>query len=131
MPKKILKAVLAAIGVAVLCAALVVAYMGYQEHDQIYRGRLYRAKSDIAAIDSVIAEFHQKQGRYPRDLDELVSSDLLPKKIFLDPWGSPYRYKQDIDGKGFDVIATPDHQTQARTGLAELSNRTDWQAVLK
>jgi general secretion pathway protein G len=131
MPKKTLKVVLAAIGVAVLCAALVVIYVGYQEHDQIFRGRLYRAKSDIAAMDSAIDEFYKKQGRYPQDFDEIVGAELLPKKIPLDPWGNPYRYKRDIDGKGYDVIAKPDRQTQEKIGLAELSNRTDWQAILK
>ncbi len=60
-----------------------------------------RRKSEIAALDAVIDEFYKRQGRYPQDFDELSSVGLSPKKISLDPWGNPYRYKRDIDGRGY------------------------------
>jgi hypothetical protein len=44
------------VGVALLCAAMVAVYAVYQERNGIYIGRLYGAKSEIAALDAVIDE---------------------------------------------------------------------------
>ena len=111
----------------------------FQERDQLYLSRLYLAKHEIAALAVATELFHQKYGSYPSSLQQLVNptsdgsrEQLLPR-IGSDPWGGHFTTKLSVErwGNALRVWVVPDAKTQHRLGIVELSNKTDWQAILK
>jgi hypothetical protein len=134
------KLVAVIVGVPALLLVGGVLYFIYDEGDQVYRSRLYRAKYDIAAIETAAESFHKEYGSYPTDLQELVHTGRngggdkqFLMRIAPSPWGGPFRYAvaHGATGESIKVWAVPDRKTQDKLGVAELSNKTDWQAILK
>ncbi len=133
---------LAAVIVGVPALVLVggVLYFVYDEGNQAYRSGLYRAKYEIAAIEAAAESFHKEYGSYPTDLQELVHTGRsgggdkqFLMRIAANPWGGPFRYavEHGATGESIKVWAVPDRKTQDKLGVAELSNKTDWQVILK
>lgn len=55
----------------------------------------------------------QRQGSYPKSLNQIPSLQQLPFKIIdtTDGWGTPYRYTVAPDGASFELVsAGPDQQ---------------------
>jgi hypothetical protein len=123
---------------AVLALVSLIVYMLFQEGDQTYWLRLYRAHSDIDALQTATESFRKKMGRNPVSLDELTHPDGAAGERFLgrlasNPWGGPYQSEVE-HGAGGDKIkiwTVPDRKTQDKTGLPELSNEPNWRAILK
>ena len=112
----------------------------FQEGDQVYRSRLYLAKFDIAAIESAVVSFHKEYGSYPTDLQELVhatrdggNGKQFLARIVPNPWGGPFHYEVEHgpSGESVRIRTVPDRKTQDKTGMTELSNRTNWQAIAR
>jgi Type II secretion system (T2SS), protein G len=127
-------------GVPALGFVCVMLYLVYQERDQAYWSRLYLAKSEIAAIETAAESFHKDRGSYPTDLQELVhkAGDSGSDRQYLvripnNPWGGSFRYEVEhgASGESIKIWAVPDRKTQDKIGITELSNRTNWQAILK
>jgi hypothetical protein len=122
------------VGIAILVVGIAgwVSYSFYIEREQTYRSRLFRARSDIHAIESAVDKFRATKGRLPMKLNDLIESDVWPSKsVPVDPWGHPYKYLPNADGTSYAVSGVLDSSTQRRTGLTEVSNRTDWEIVLR
>ena len=115
-------------------------YVLIQEGDQVYWSRLYRARADIDAIETAAELFRKRHGSYPVDLEELVrppldggdDRPLLPRMV-PNPWGGPFHYevKRGANGESIKIWVVPDAKTQHKLGTTELSNNTDWRAILK
>jgi hypothetical protein len=117
-----------------------VLYFVHDEGNQVYRSRLYRAKYEITAIDAAAESFHKKYGSYPTDLQELIhtardggNDRQFLARIAPNPWGGQFLYavEHGANGESVKIWAVPDRQTQDKLGISELSNKTDWQAILK
>jgi Type II secretion system (T2SS), protein G len=128
------------VGGPALVFVCVTLYIVLDEGDQVYWSRLYLAKSEIAAIETAAESFHKEYGSYPTDLQELVHTarDGGNNKQFLtriapNPWGGPFRYEVEhgASGESIKIWAVPDRKTQGKIGSSELSNKTNWQAILK
>ena len=75
------------------------------------------AKSKMVIIESAIGEFNFACGRYPADLEELLTppDDLeekwngpyIKRSRLVDPWGNPYEYVEEgvINPGSFDLIS--------------------------
>ena len=109
-----------------------------QEWDQVYSSRLALAKAEIGAIETAVVLFHKEYGSYPTDLQELVhstrnggSGKQFLKRIVHDPWDGPFHYavEHDASGESVKIWVVPDRKTRDKSGIAELSNRTNWQAI--
>ncbi len=133
-----LAAVIVGVPALVLVGGLL--YFVYDEGKQVYRSRLYRAEYEIAAIKTAAESFRKEYGSYPTDLQELVHTGRdgggdkqFLTRIALNPWGGPFRYEVEhgATGESIKIWAVPDRKTQDKLGVAELSNETDWQAILK
>jgi hypothetical protein len=103
----------------------------------VFWSRLYLAKSEIATIETAAESFRKEQGRYPTEPQELVHptgrGTQLLNRISDTPWGGPFHYEVEhgAGGDSIKIWAVPDRKTQDKLGTTELSNRTNWQAVLK
>ena len=134
-------ALAAIVGVSAVGFGCVELYLIYQEGDQGYWSRLYRAKSDISTIEIAAESFRREYGRYPSDLAQLVqvARDDGGNKQFLvripnDPWGGSYFYRIERGvngGQSIKIWVTPDRKTQDKLRATELSNRTNWKSILK
>jgi Type II secretion system (T2SS), protein G len=120
-----------------VCGAL---YFAYDEGNQVYRARLYRAKYDITAIETAAESFHKRYGSYPTDLQELTNTaryggdnTRFLTRIASDPWGGSFHYavEHGVNGESIKIWAVPDRRTQDKLRMPEVSNRSDWQAILK
>ena len=79
--------VLLALGVATVFAVLA----SYVYSTNISSENIPSSVDDIRDIGAVVAYFKNERGRYPVDLNELVSEEMLPH-LPRDPWGRPYHY---------------------------------------
>ena len=127
--------------VAVVLAAvgLGLGYVGvilHSERNMTLKADLFRAKADLTGIANAVRLFHDGNGRYPRDLEELTRSpagkdELWRIDVPTDPWGGAYQYRVQAGptGDSYKVWVVPDDEVRAAIGTAELSNKTDWRAV--
>jgi hypothetical protein len=125
------------VGIPALGFAWMMFTVLFEERDSIYTGRIYRAESDIKAIETGIGLYTGKYGHYPRELADLVPpTDHGPNEGFLrrvpsSPWNTPYHLtiEHSANGDKLKLWIAPDQKTQERTGLTEFSNETDWKFV--
>ena len=98
----------------------------------MYRSRLFRARSDINTIEAAIDKYRADKGQLPKSFDDLIDGNQWPTKtVPMDPWGHLYSYRANNDGITYTITGIPDPHTRQLTGLTEISNRTDWDAVLR
>jgi|HubBroStandDraft_1064217.scaffolds.fasta_scaffold33559_2 hypothetical protein len=128
-----------AIGIGALGYGALQVFAIYQERDEVYFGKLHRAKSEIATMATAAESFRKATGHYPGDLSQLTTDSgegrgpkTLLATIPVSPWSGPYYYKIEhgANGDNVTVWAVPDQKTQERIGLTVLSNSTDWRTVL-
>jgi len=72
--------------------------------------RINAAKGDIASVGVALDLFELEKGRYPRSLNELLTSDkkyLKQPNIPVDPWGNTYAYRcpGQHDKDGYDLLS--------------------------
>jgi hypothetical protein len=127
----------AVVGTAVVSVSGLMLYLVFHERDQIYWSRLYLAKSEITALAGAAQSFHKAHGRYPTDLQELVRATADSDgggpsrgRVPNDPWGGQFHYEVGADTKNFKIWVIPDRKTELAIGVNELSNRTNWEAIL-
>lgn len=108
--------------------------MGLLEWDQVYKSRLSRARSDMAAIETAIALYAKDHGHYPRDIAELTPSAAYSadavylQRVPVSPWNTPYHLeiKHGVAGDIPTLWTVPDRKTQERAKLARLADDTVW-----
>jgi hypothetical protein len=109
-----------------------------QEWDQVYWSHLALAKAEIGAIETAVVLFHKEYGSYPITLQELVhstrnggSGKQFLKRIAHDPWDGPFHYEVEhgASGESVKIWVVPDRKTQDKSGMTELSNRTNWREI--
>lgn len=93
------------------------------------RSEQARAAAANADINSGIALgldlFETDIGRYPNSLDELMQKGSNPdawrgpylKKKPLDPWGRPYEYKLDSDGKNYKLCSKGPSEAESQDDI--------------
>ena len=137
--KRIVWLVAVLVGGPALLFVGVMLYIFLDEGDQVYWSRLYLAKQQITAVETAAESFRKEYGSYPADLQELVhparngGNKKFLTRMAPNPWGGPFRYEIEHGGGGesIKIWVVPDRKTQDKTGLSELSNKTQWQAILK
>lgn len=75
------------------------------------KGRLRVQQQNIATLRDAIDKFHADQGRYPDDLEEIVTKKYL-RQIPIDPVTETSNWEvvaptDDSEGNVYDVQATP------------------------
>jgi general secretion pathway protein G len=92
------------------------------------QAQVQAAQNDLRVMDQAIAMHYQNHDSYPTNLGALVpeylSGTFAPGRSMLsDPWGKPYVYEVDEDGRGFMVkssgpdmnLGTPDDLSWRRS----------------
>lgn len=127
-----------ATAIAVFVAGGFVLYVNYPDRNLPTKAEFYRAKGDIAGIENAVRLFHERNGRYPRNLEELTrkqgdTTDDNPWLVSMpaSPWGGAYQYRVQSgpSGESYKIWTVPDAQTQQIVKVAEVSNTTDWRAM--
>ncbi|MGD2139656.1 MAG: prepilin-type cleavage/methylation domain-containing protein [Burkholderiales bacterium] len=73
--------------IALLMVGIIAAVAIPMYNDYIERTKIAQVKSDIADMDSLIAQFQSDNlGQFPNSLADIGKAGLL------DPWGNPYKY---------------------------------------
>lgn len=86
--------------IALLAGAVGISVAGYTD-----RGRVAKAKSDLATISGAVKSYYGDHGRYPDPSEglSLLVPDYLDQ-LSKDPWGSDYQYELPGTNGPFDVI---------------------------
>jgi hypothetical protein len=135
--KKLLWAAALLVGMPALGYMFVIFVALFQDRDMVYTSQIYRAKSDITAIETVIELYTKKHGHYPHEMADLVTPENEEPKedlllhMPLSPWRTPYELtiEHKADGDKLKLWTVPDQKTQERTKMIEFSNETDWNRV--
>ena len=79
-----------AVSIVATLAAIAVPLYG----DHIYRARLARTIVEIRMLEKEILIFEMEAGRYPGWPDDMLETmQEIGRDNFLDPWGTPYQYR--------------------------------------
>jgi hypothetical protein len=133
---KLLRTTAILLGIAGVGLALLLLLVFVPEIDSTYRARLYKAKLDIEAMQTATELCHQRDGRYPANLSDLLGDQsghaALIGRIPLSPWGTHYVLVSNpsAPARPYKIWTTPDDETKKRIHLNEISNETDWKAAL-
>ena len=105
----LIELMLVVIIIGVLAAMVMPRLFGRSE-----QARESAAKADINANIALALDLYETDnGRYPQSLDELLQKGSSPdtwkgpylKKKPVDPWGRPYEYKLESDGKSYTLCS--------------------------
>ncbi|ODT96366.1 MAG: hypothetical protein ABS79_08060, partial [Planctomycetes bacterium SCN 63-9] len=96
-----------AIGLAMALTAYLCAYYNFRDSDNYHRDQDY-ALRQLAEWKKAIDVYHQKNGKYPRDADELKQGppplSWMDDRAFPpDPWDHPYQYLPK--GNGYAILS--------------------------
>jgi len=81
-----------AISLAIIGTLTAIAVPSIQ--DRIYRANVARAATEIRGLEKEIIFFKTERGRYPGwPPDMLETLQEIGRDNFLDPWGTPYQYR--------------------------------------
>ena len=84
-----------AVSIVATLAAIAVPLYG----DHIYRARLARTIVEIRMLEKEILIFEMEAGRYPGWPDDMLETmQEIGRDNFLDPWGTPYQYRNLAQG---------------------------------
>jgi general secretion pathway protein G len=115
--------------VVILIIGLLTGIVAPRFLSQISRSETTAAKAQMDAFDKALQAFRIDMGRYPstgEGLQALVSAPgndprwrgpYLKDNVPLDPWGSPYQYRQpSTRGKDFDLLSYGRDKAAGGTG---------------
>jgi general secretion pathway protein G len=75
--------------------------------DRIYRANVARAVTEIRVLEKEIISFKTERGRYPGwPPDMLETLQEIGRDNFLDPWGTPYQYR-NLENSRLDAQGKP------------------------
>jgi len=110
--------------VVVVIIALLAGVVGISVAGYTDRGRVTKAKADLATIGGAVKSYYGDHGRYPDPSQGL--SVLVPDyldQITLDPWGGSYQYEMPGTAGPFDVICFGADGREGGEGVdADLTN---------
>jgi general secretion pathway protein G len=122
--------------VVVAIIGLLVAYVGPRYMSQMRKSERSVAKAQIEAFTRALSAYRLDAGRFPTDeegLDALLTrptdamqwnGPYLEKKLPLDPWGQPYRYRSLPDTDEIEVVSFgKDGQPGGSGDAADISSR--------
>lgn len=80
--------------IAVAIVATLAAIAVPTAQDYIYRANVARTVVEIRGLEKEIIIFETERGRFPGwDPDMLETLQEIGRNTFLDPWGTPYQYR--------------------------------------
>jgi len=83
--------------------------------DHIHKTNVDRAVLDIRKLEKEILLFEMEKGRFPGwNPDMLESMQEIGRDNFLDPWGTPYQYR-NLSLSGNDLEGKPKHCRKDRS----------------
>lgn len=84
-------------------------------------GSNYAAMIQASSLQQQIDAYETRVGQYPPTLDLLTSTK--PEDL-IDPWGTPYTYALDPDGKGYTLISAGHDKTMGTVDDAKIYHTT-------
>ena len=115
--------------VVILIIGLLTGIVGPRFLSQISRSEVTTARAQIESFDSTLQAFRIDMGRFPTEAEGLRALVVLPSpdprwrgpylknNVPLDPWGSPYQYRQpSTRGKDFDLVSLGRDRAPGGTG---------------
>lgn len=91
--------------VVIVLIALLASIVGISVPRYMDKGRVAKAKADLAVIANAVKAHYAEHGRYPDPADGLDA--LVPEYLeqtINDPWGGAYQYELPGEEHAFDVI---------------------------
>ena len=97
------------------------------EWNQVPKSRIYRAHSDINALQVAVEQYRRDHGVFPTTLRDIVikpDGEGYISRFPLDPWNKPYVYmvEQSAGGPVVRLSITPDQKTRDKMGVVEITN---------
>jgi len=91
--------------VVVVIIALLAGLVGISVAGYTDRGRVTKARADLATIAGAIKSYYGDHGRYPDPSEglEVLVPDYIDQ-VLADPWGGAYQYEYPGADGEFDVI---------------------------
>lgn len=91
--------------VVIVLIALLASIVGISVPRYMDKGRVAKARADLAVLANAVKAYYAEHGRYPDPaggLDALVPEYL--EQTIRDPWGGAYQYELPGEEHAFDVI---------------------------
>jgi general secretion pathway protein G len=86
------------ISLAIIGTLTAIAVPSIQDH--IYRANVARAVTEIRLLEKEIISFKTERGRYPGWREDMLETlQEIGRDNFLDPWGTPYQYRNLEDSR--------------------------------
>lgn len=121
--------------VVVAIIGLLAAFVGPRLFGNVSKSEITTAKAQIEAFSRALESYRLDTGKFPDTslgLQALVvrpadspkwNGPYLQKEVPLDPWGTPYSYKNPGTSRDFDIISLGRDGSPGGTGEdADLSN---------
>ncbi len=116
-----------AIGIFIL-AIFTLSLVVYNESASMNNSKMMRTKLKIQSLVTIINEFEQENGHYPREISELNNSFI--KKLPLDNNSVPFKYKYNEKDNSYRVYTLGFDGKIGGVGVnADYDNFTDWALV--
>ena len=99
--------------IVIVILGLLASLVAPQMFSKVDSSQVRTAETQMRMIESSLNTFRLDVGRYPDNLNELISSDktgwdgpYLPRAVPMDPWGNPYVYAiPGAEGKPFSLLS--------------------------
>lgn len=109
--------------IGVLAAMIVPQFFG-----QTGKAKVAAARQQVATLSMAIGIFEQQYGRFPETLEELtVKPEDVPDELWMpptvkpkhliDPWGTPFEYRQPGEHGIFDLMSFGADKQEGGEGL--------------
>ncbi|MBI5919224.1 MAG: type II secretion system major pseudopilin GspG [Nitrosomonadales bacterium] len=122
--------------VVMVIIGLLAGYVGPKYFGQIGKSEVKAARAQIDALDKALDQYRLDTGHYPASEQGLAalmqrpssepkwSGPYLKKDVPLDPWGTPYQYKQPGEHNDFDLYSLG--RDKQPGGEGEAADLTNW-----
>lgn len=84
-------------------------------------GSNYAAMMQASSLQKQLDAYEARVGQYPPTLDLLTGTRT---EDLIDPWGTPYTYALDPDGKGYTLISAGHDKTMGTVDDAKIYHTT-------
>ncbi|MCK5683167.1 hypothetical protein KAJ27_03570 [bacterium] len=104
----------------------IVSYCFTNIEDSEFKRQLAGEKSD--RIIEALEKFHEKEGHYPSELEELIKKRMLERKALISPWGTPFGIKGSSistkidDGSTFDTQFKDENELKSSNLTGEVED---------
>jgi len=91
------------LGIAILVISTISAilFFSYQRSSIFPK----KTKIELKEMTEWIEKWHEKNGHYPTDLNQVIGNSPMKKGWEKDSWNRPYKYSKTDNGQGFVIIS--------------------------